>query len=606
MCGIFAMIGDGNVVPRLVDGLKALEYRGYDSAGIAVVAPEGLSVRRRVGRVRMLADRLRTDPCAGPIGIAHTRWATHGRVSDANAHPHATDRVALVHNGIVENHASLREELTEEGRQFASETDTECILHLVGRELEAGRPPVEAVRQALHRLRGAYALVALFREAPDLLVAARNGAPVCVALQGGEAFVASDPLAIASHARAVRHLRDGDVACVARDRVEIFGADGRPGRGVPVPVHASEGPPELGGHPCHMAREIHEQPAALSRLVAEAVTPSRDGLRPCPLPAADLEAGVELVACGTGHFAGMLGEMWIEELAKIRARADIASEFRYRPLLPRERALSIFLSQSGETADTLAAHGLCKAAGRRTAAIVNARGSALDREADRSCDVMAGREVSVASTKAFTCTLAALLRMAWSIGAELGRVDAGRTAEIANALSALPAQTSEALAAEDSIRAAAARIADAPLALYLGRGPLHVIALEGALKLKEISYIHAEGFPAGELKHGPIALVDERVPVIALAPRDSRFDKTVANLTEAAARGARTILVSDREGIAAAGAACEAVIEVPSCPEWTAPIVYAPVVQLLAYHAAVALGRDVDRPRNLAKSVTVE
>ena len=606
MCGIIAIIGGENVVPGLLRGLEALDYRGYDSAGLAVVNGRALAVRRKAGRVGNLEALLRTSPASGSIGIAHTRWATHGRVTDGNAHPHATSRVALVHNGIIENHLQLRQELESTGRKFETETDTECVLHLVDAALDDGLEPEQAVRQALGRIRGAYALVFLFRDAPGTLITARNGAPIAIGQARGHTFIASDPVAIASYTNGVRHLRDGDLAVAHDGNLRIMGPEGaRVERNV-AQVSAWDGPPDLAGYPHHMAREIHEQPTALARLVSSSVTADRSAPVPFPLPAADLGKAVDLVACGTAHFAGMIGERWIEEIARIRARAEIASEFRYRPMPESERALAVFLSQSGETADTLAAHQLCRDARRATVAIVNAKGSTLDRAADASFDILSGREISVASTKAFTGTLVALLRLAWSLAAARGAIDSEASAGIAGALSELPRLVAETLAREDSIRQAAAWIVDAPLVLYLGRGPMHVLALEGALKLKEISYIHAEGFPAGELKHGPIALVDENVPVVVLAPRDFRFEKTISNMQEAIARGGKAILVSDEKGIDLAGRDCASTFAVPSCPDLIAPIVYAPVVQLLAYHAAVALGRDVDKPRNLAKSVTVE
>ena len=606
MCGIVAITGRAEVTPALLDGLRALDYRGYDSAGIAVAHGNALTVRRRAGRVADLAGLLRQAPAPGSTGIAHTRWATHGRVSDDNAHPHATDRVALVHNGIIENHLDLRRSLEADGRRFASETDSECILHLVDAALADGLAPLAAVRQALGRLQGAYALVFLFRDAPGLLIAARHGAPIAVGQAEGETRFASDPLALPASVGAVRHLQDGDIAIARGDGVEIRAGDGGRVERPPVAAAARTAPPELAGHAHHMAREIHEQPAALARLVAGSL--DADRRRPLPLPptGADLGAGIDLVGCGTALLAGRIGEYWIEAMAGIRARAEIASEFRYRPLPATGRSLTVLLSQSGETADTLAALDLCRRAGRVTLGIVNAPGSTLDRNTDFGLDILAGREISVASTKAFTSTLAALLHLAWSIAAERETATPESTAETAAALAGLPQLVAGTLDCEAGIRAAAALVAEAPLVLYLGRGPMHVLALEGALKLKEISYVHAEGFAAGELKHGPIALIDERVPVVVLAPPDGRFAKTIANMHEAMARGAPAILVSDERGIERAGEGCAATIALPACPDLVAPLVYAPVVQLLAYHAACRLGRDIDRPRNLAKSVTVE
>ncbi len=606
MCGIVAISGNGDIVGKLMRGLKALDYRGYDSAGLSVLNGGTLAVRRKAGRVEDLANLLARSPVSGSIGIAHTRWATHGAVTDANAHPHSTVRVAVVHNGIVENHVQIRRELEATGRTFESGTDTECLLHLVDDGLANGLSPAEAVRRALGRIRGAYALAFLFRDAPDTLIAARNGAPISIGTAGTETFIASDPIALATHTNGVRHLRDGDIAISRNGVLEISGTDGRPATRNLATVAAVDTPPDLAGHTHHMEREIHEQPTALARLVSQSVTADRSAPVPFPLPAADLDQAIDLIACGTANFAGMIGERWIEEIAGVRARADMASEFRYRPMRSSESALTILLSQSGETADTLAALALCRAAGRPTIGILNGRGSSLDRDADAILDILAGREVSVASTKAFTGMLTALLRLAGSVAAARGVLASEASSAIAGALSDLPRLVGETLACDGAIRKSVGLIVDAPLVLYLGRGPMYALALEGALKLKEISYIHAEGFPAGELKHGPIALVDNNVTVVVLAPRDSRFEKTISNMQEAISRGARTILVSDHEGIEVAGTDCTCTISLPTCPELIAPIAYAPVVQLLAYHAAVALGRDVDKPRNLAKSVTVE
>ena len=606
MCGIVAITGRGNVVPRLLRGLKSLDYRGYDSAGLAVVESGELVVRRRAGRVQSLEELLEASPTGGSCGVAHTRWATHGTVTDANAHPHATSRVAVVHNGIIENHLQLRQSLEANGRMFETETDTECVMHLVDAGLSEGLSPADAVRQALGQIRGAYALVFIFRDDPETLIAARKSAPIAIGQTDSETLIASDPAALAPYTTTVQHLRDGDVAIARSGTLEITDPEGRPVKRHEASVAAWEGPPNLSGYDHHMAREIHEQPTALARLVSESVVADRTAPVPFPIPDANLERGVDLVACGTAHFAGMIGERWIEEIAGIRARAEIASEFRYRPMPASEQALAVFLSQSGETADTLAALRLCRDAGRPTVGIVNAKGSTIDRAADASFDILAGREISVASTKAFTSTLVALLRLAWSLAIARSAIASETSAAVSSALSEAPRLVAETLARESRVRDAARSIADAPLVLYLGRGPMHVVALEGALKLKEISYIHAEGFPAGELKHGPIALVDGKVPVVVLAPRDSRFEKTISNMQEAIARGARAILVSDEKGIALAGRGCARTIAVPSCPDLIAPLVYAPVVQLLAYHAAVSLGRDIDKPRNLAKSVTVE
>ena len=607
MCGIVAGVATEDIVPHLQSGLRRLEYRGYDSAGIAVATEAGLDCRRAVGKLDNLESRLKDTPLAGRTGIGHTRWATHGAPVEANAHPHCTERAALVHNGIIENYRSLHRELTAAERIFASETDTETVLHLVDAALAEGADPAQAVRAAVGRTRGRSAFVFAFRDSPDLLVAACSGSPLVIGYGENRTLIASDAIAFAALAQNIAYLEDGDIATITLEKTCIEDAAARP---VERPARQSTQEHlilDLGAHRHYMIKEIHEQPNALGELLSRRIRADRSGMLPVDLPAGhDSGAAVDLIACGSAYYAALTAEYWIEKLSGLRARTEVASEFRYREPVDGENGLAVLVSQSGETADTLAAAQICRERGRPTLAVVNAPESSLERGAEAVLHIHAGPEIGVASTKAFTSQLAALLCLAAELAARRGSLSPERAAETATLLSDLPRQVTDAIACDEMIRPVAATVARASHVLYIGRGTMHPLALEGALKLKETSYLHAEGYPGGELKHGPIALIDETVVLVVLAPPGRLFEKTVSNMQEAIARGAQAILISDRNGIDEAGSGCAATIEMPDCPDLVAPIVYAPAVQLLAYHAAVLRGTDVDKPRNLAKSVTVE
>ncbi|MCS6987332.1 MAG: glutamine--fructose-6-phosphate transaminase (isomerizing) [Sphingomonadaceae bacterium] len=607
MCGIVAILGRGDVAPRLVEGLRRLEYRGYDSAGLCTLSNGRLLRRRAEGKLKNLETLLAAEPLPGAAGIAHTRWATHGRPSERNAHPHLGRGVAVVHNGIIENFRELRAELEGEGVVFESETDTEVVGHLVARELARGAAPEAAVAAALPRLHGAFALALLFEADPDLLVGARQGAPLTVGLGEGEVFLGSDALALAGWAEWVIHLEDGDWVMARRHGVTIHDRDGRRVNRPVVASGVSAAQIEKGAFRHFMAKEIHEQPLAVAQTLQSYLKPHR-GEVALPMPDADLASvrRVTIVACGTSFYAGMVGRYWIERLARVPVEVDLASEFRYRDPVLDPHGLCLFISQSGETADTLAALRHAKAAGQRVAAIVNVPASAMAREADLLLPTHAGPEIGVASTKAFTCQLAVLAVLAANLARAQGRLPRPAEEDIVRHLMEAPAALNAALAQEPAIAAVANDLARARDVLFLGRGPDYPLALEGALKLKEISYIHAEGYAAGEMKHGPIALVDDGVPVIVLAAPGPVLPKTLSNMQEVLARGGRVILVSDAKGIAAAGPGIAASVEMPAVPALIAPMVYAVAVQLLAYHVALARGTDVDQPRNLAKSVTVE
>jgi glucosamine--fructose-6-phosphate aminotransferase (isomerizing) len=607
MCGIIGILGEGDVADALVEGLRRLEYRGYDSAGVCTINAGRLDRRRAEGKLSNLAARLKQVPLAGGAGIAHTRWATHGRPNETNAHPHVVGGVAVVHNGIIENFAALRDELEAEGRKFESETDTEVVGHLVARELEAGRTPEQAVAAVLPRLHGAFALALLFESDPDLLIGARLGAPLTVGFGEGENYIGSDALALAGLTQTIAHLNEGDWVVVRRGSVQIFDSGNRPVDRPRVRSGLSGALVEKGNYRHFMAKEIHEQPLVVAQTLQSYLKPL-SGEVALPIPTADLAriARVTIVACGTSFYAGMVARYWIEQFARVAVDLDVASEFRYRAPVLEPGGLALFISQSGETADTLAALRHARAEGQRIAAVVNVPTSSMAREADILLPTHAGPEIGVASTKAFTCQLAVLAAFAANLARARGKLDAAQEAEIVHHLAEAPAVMNAALAHDETIAALAPLIAPARDVLYLGRGPDYPMALEGALKLKEISYIHAEGYAAGEMKHGPIALIDEAVPVIVLAPSGPLFEKTVSNMQEVMARGGRVILISDRDGIAAAGKGVVASLEMPKVHPLIAPLVYAIPVQLIAYHVAVAKGTDVDQPRNLAKSVTVE
>ncbi len=606
MCGIVAIAGVSNVVPRLLKSLHALEYRGYDSAGIAVSVPGAIQTCRAVGRITNLEARLADAPLSGDAGLAHTRWATHGAPTESNAHPLSTSAVSLVHNGIIENYRQLRRMLENEGRTFKSETDTETVLQLADAFLAEGKPPVEAVRACVAELRGAFALVFVFRDHPGLLIAARRGSPLALGLGEHENFVASDALALAPHASKVAYLEESDLASVTRHSVQVEDSTQRPVVRQARPIEAGQTVLDTGGHRHFMAKEIHEQPGVLGGLLARRLAASHSEVLPLAIPDTDPNQPLDLIACGTANYAAMVGERWIEEIADIRAKSQLASEFRYRPTPSGPTALAVFVSQSGETADTLAALRLCRQQGRPTIGIVNVEESSVAREADTVLATHAGPEIGVASTKAFSAQLATLAFLAAHLGRKRGTLDAPAESRIAAALSETPRLMAEVIASEEAIRSIATLVSQTRLVLYLGRGTMYPVALEGALKLKEITYMHAEGYAGGELKHGPIALVDPNVAIVVLAPRNSVFEKSVSNMQEVIARGGNAILLSDRAGIAEAGADCAATVELPECSDFVAPLVYAPAIQLLAYHVAVLRGTDVDKPRNLAKSVTVE
>jgi glucosamine--fructose-6-phosphate aminotransferase (isomerizing) len=607
MCGIVGILGTGDVAGRLVEGLRRLEYRGYDSAGVCTVTGGRLERRRAEGRLSNLESRLAREPLSGSAGIAHTRWATHGRPNEVNAHPHVVGDVAIVHNGIIENFRALREELEREGRRFESETDSEVIGHLVDRELKRGLSPEQAVEIVLPRLHGAFALALLFQSDPDLLIGARLGAPLTIGFGDGEAFLGSDALALAGLTQEIAYLQEGDWVVVRRGSVVIRDSDNREVSRPRVNSGVTSGMVEKGNYRHFMLKEIHEQPVVVAQTLQSYLRPL-DGQVALPVPDFDLAgiSRVTIVACGTSHYAGMVARYWLERFARLPVETDVASEFRYRDPVLEPGGLALFISQSGETADTLAALRHARAAGQRIAAVVNVPTSSMAREADLLLPTHAGPEIGVASTKAFTCQLAVLAALAANLARARGNLSAEAEREIVTHLAEAPAALNAALGQEEAIARIAPLVAPARDVLYLGRGPDYPLALEGALKLKEISYIHAEGYAAGEMKHGPIALIDETVPVIVLAPSGPWFEKTVSNMQEVRARGGKVILISDARGIAEAGDGAAASVEMPSVHPLIAPLVYAVPVQLLAYHVAVLKGTDVDQPRNLAKSVTVE
>jgi len=607
MCGIVGIVGKSDVAQRLFDGLKRLEYRGYDSAGICTIDDGKLERRRAEGKLDNLARELAENPLHGVTGIAHTRWATHGAPTVGNAHPHIVGPIALVHNGIIENFKPLRDELIAEGRRFESETDTEVVGHLVAREIERGASPQDAVAAVLPRLIGAFALAILFSDHPDLIIGARMGAPLTVGYGDGENYLGSDALAVAPWTQRIAYLEEGDWAVVRREGIEIFDRENRPVEREIVESGASSAPVEKGNYAHYMQKEIFEQPIVVAQTLQTYVRPF-EGEVALPVSAADLGSieRVAIVACGTSFYVAMIGKYWIERFAGIRVEVDVASEFRYRDPVLLPNTLGIVISQSGETADTLAALRHMKEKGVRTAGIINVPTSSMAREVDLLLPTHAGPEVGVASTKAFTCQLAVMAALSAYIARVKGRLSPDEERDIVGHLQEAPAALNAALGHDDDIAAMAHLIAPARDVLYLGRGPDYPMAMEGALKLKEISYIHAEGYAAGEMKHGPIALIDDNVPVIVLAPSGPLFEKTVSNMQEVRARGGKIVLISDAEGIAEAGEGAMATIEMPHVHPLIAPLVYAVPVQLLAYHVAVLKGTDVDQPRNLAKSVTVE
>ena len=607
MCGIIGIIARKSVASELIGGLKRLEYRGYDSAGIATLINGRIERRRAEGKLSNLVARLESEPVPGTIGIGHTRWATHGQPSEKNAHPIATDKVAVVHNGIIENFQALKKELVGLGHSFQTDTDTEAVTNLVTHYLTQGLDPTQAVARTLERLDGAFALVFLFAGRHALLICARRGSPLAIGYGDGEMFVGSDALALAPLTRHIAYLEEGDWAVVTAKKVAIYDRANQPVEREVRETALSGALIGKGNYRHFMQKEIFEQPAVIGDTLQALINPSTQTIHLPELPFALGDIGkITLLACGTAHHAGLIAKYWLETLARIPVEADIASEFRYRaPAMPRDGA-AIVISQSGETADTLAALRYCREAGQKIIAIVNQPESTIAREADVVLPTLAGPEIGVASTKAFTTQLAVLAAFTIAMARARGTIDAAEEARLAGQLAEVPSRASEVLHHDEAIQQIAAEIALARDVLYLGRGTSFPLALEGALKLKEISYIHAEGYAAGEMKHGPIALIDDNVPVVVVAPPDALFEKTFSNIEEVCARGGKVVMISDAAGIARLGGRCAFGIAVPQCAPVVAPLLYTIPVQLLAYHTAVLKGTDVDQPRNLAKSVTVE
>jgi glutamine---fructose-6-phosphate transaminase (isomerizing) len=607
MCGIIGIVGREEVSGRLVDGLRRLEYRGYDSAGICTIVDGQFERRRAEGKLDNLVNVLGEQPLSGTIGIAHTRWATHGAPTVGNAHPHLVDGVALVHNGIIENFKTLRDEMKALGRNFESDTDSEVVAHLIAVELGKGASPQDAVAAVLPRLEGAFAITILFRDHPDLLIGARMGAPLTVGYGEGETYVGSDALALAPLTQRIAYLDEGDWAVVTHDGARIYDRENCEVERPIVLSGASSALIEKGNHRHFMQKEIFEQPIVVAQTLQSYLRPLEQKVA---LPDMEFDLSsverVTIVGCGTASYVAMIGKYWIESFARVPVEVDVASEFRYRDPVLGPNMLGIVISQSGETADTLAALRHMKAEGLTTAGIINVPTSSMAREVDLLLPTHAGPEIGVASTKAFTCQLAVMAALATNLARAKGRLSEADESEIVRHLYEAPAALNAALSHDAEIEAMAPTIARARDVLYLGRGPDYPMALEGALKLKEISYIHAEGYASGEMKHGPIALIDDGVPLIVIAPSGPLFDKTVSNMQEAQARGAQVVLISDAEGLKRAGEGAMATIEMPTVHPLIVPMVYAVPVQLLAYHVAVVKGTDVDQPRNLAKSVTVE
>ena len=607
MCGIVGVLGSGPVVGSIVDALKRLEYRGYDSAGVATLENGKLERRRAEGKLRNLEAKLAAAPLSGAIGIGHTRWATHGKPTETNAHPHASRRLAVVHNGIIENFKALREELAARGYSFATETDSEIAAFVVEDELAKGRSPAESVYAALRRLRGAFALVYMFEGHDNLLIGARKGAPLAVGYGDGEMYLGSDALALAPFTDRVAYLEDGDCVVLSRE-----GADIRDASGKLVQRRIQRSPAgsllaEKGNYRHFMAKEIHEQPEVIGHTLAYYIDIAAMRIRPFAWPVDPRTlTRISIVGCGTAYMAGLVGRYWIERFARLPVEIDVASEHRYRQAPVDRNGLTIVISQSGETADTLASLRYIKDNGSKTVGVVNVPTSSIARMTDVVAPTLAGLEIGVASTKAFTCQLAAMACLAISLGRARGTIDEATEAALLAELVLTPGLVAATLKLEPAVETLAHAVARAGDVLYLGRGTAYPVALEGALKLKELSYIHAEGFAAGELKHGPIALIDEAMPVVVIAPRDAVFEKTVSNMQEVAARGGRIMLIGEKNAAEEAAVAIEHFLPMPDTGANFASIVYAAPIQMLAYHAAVIMGKDADQPRNLAKSVTVE
>ncbi|WP_404417944.1 glutamine--fructose-6-phosphate transaminase (isomerizing) [Brevundimonas vesicularis] len=604
MCGIIGIAGDGPVVPRLLDSLKRLEYRGYDSAGIAAVVDGKVERRRAKGKIRALEEVLADEPLKATVGIGHTRWATHGAPNVPNAHPHKAGRVTLVHNGIIENFAELKAELAAQGHVFESQTDTEVVAHLLDETLSQGLAPLDAFKATLDRLTGAYALAVLIEGEDGLILGARRGSPLVVGWGEGEMYLGSDALAVGPFTQKISYLEEGDHVAVDRSGARMFDVSGAGVERAVVQVSASSAMVEKGEYRHFMEKEIHEQPDSVQHTLSEYLDLVTGKARTGTIDFAALDR-IQIIACGTAFYAGQIGRYAFEKLAGLPCDVEIASEFRYRSPAVGKTTLAVAVSQSGETADTLASLTWCKRQGLRTAAVVNVHSSSMAREAEVLWPTHAGPEIGVASTKAFTAQVAALLALAVAAGVARGRIDAAREAELVKALFESPRLIAECAEHHADIEAVAHDLAKAHDVLFLGRGAMFPLAMEGALKLKEISYIHAEGYAAGELKHGPIALIDEETPTVALAPLDDVFEKTASNLQEVSARGGPVIMIAPEAAPAPHGARIRR-ITAPNCHPLIAPLVYAVPVQLLAYYTAVHKGTDVDQPRNLAKSVTVE
>ncbi|MCQ2965407.1 MAG: glutamine--fructose-6-phosphate transaminase (isomerizing) [Alphaproteobacteria bacterium] len=608
MCGIVGIISSRQVTPLLVDGLKRLEYRGYDSAGVATLIDGKIQRRRAKGKIVNLENKIAEEPLNGTIGIAHTRWATHGVPNEANAHPHADKNVAVVHNGIIENYRELRAELLKKGHKFESETDTEVVVHLISQKIEEGRTAEQAVSESLKRLKGAFALSIIFTGREDIIIGARKGSPLAVGFGDGEMFLGSDALALAPLTKKIMYLEDGDWAVLTHNSATVYDENNNKVERKVIQSAASGAMIGKGEYRHFMLKEIYEQPQVIGDTLNTMINQDRSTITLPNIPF-DLKdvSRLTIVACGTSYYAGLVGKYWIESVAKVPVDIDVASEFRYRRPVMQDKGVSLFISQSGETADTLAALRYCKEQGQKIVSIVNVDTSTMAREADCVLKTLAGPEIGVASTKAFTTQLTLLACFAIALGRAKGTLEREEEIKLSRALVEVPSRAAEVLNNDEKIEQIAQNlVSTARDVLYLGRGSNYPIALEGALKLKEISYIHAEGYAAGEMKHGPIALIDEDVPVIVVAPTDELFDKTISNMQEVLARGGKVVFFGDENGVGTVKDRSAATIILPTVNPFVAPILYAIPVQLLAYHTAIAKGTDVDQPRNLAKSVTVE
>ena len=606
MCGIIGIVGNQPAPDRVIEGLKRLEYRGYDSAGIASIQNGTIIRQRAEGKLKNLVEKLQENPLGGQTAIGHTRWATHGGPTEANAHPHVSGDVAVVHNGIIENHMELRKEIVAAGHSFSSQTDTEVVAHLVDIEIKRGLSPVNAVSQVLPRLHGAFGLLFLFASEPDLLVCARKGSPLAIGHGEGEMYVGSDALSLSHLTSMITYLEEGDWAVLRSGSFQVFAENNAPVVRPPVRNLTSAAVAEKGNYRHFMMKEVHEQPEVVSHTLSHYLDLGNQTTREIEGLDFSNTSMLTLSACGSAYIAGIVGRYWFEEVARLPVDMDVASEFRYRePPMPKG-GMSMFISQSGETADTLATLRYCKGEGQKIVSVVNVPGSTIARESDLALPTLAGPEISVASTKGFTCQLTVMASLALIAGKQRGTLSDERISQLVSALASAPRLMLAAMGLEEQTEALGRELSKFSDVLYIGRGKSYPLALEGALKLKEISYIHAEGYPAGELKHGPIALIDENMPVIVIAPYDELFEKTVSNMQEVVARGSKVILITDAKGAAATTIETMQTIVMPDCDPFIAPLVYAVPLQLIAYHTALFKGTDVDQPRNLAKSVTVE